>query len=116
MKGTARPTRYVALLDENQLSVDDLQRLVNGQCWQYARATKAVGLASPAYYADQICERAKLHMTVGEDGTPYLPPVHEDLKSRMVSYQVSGLLPFCMLTFHSTVLAVITGPASQLAL
>ncbi len=44
LQGTARPTRYLVLLDENKLSVDDFQRLTNNLCWNYARATKAVGL------------------------------------------------------------------------
>lgn len=44
LQGTARPTRYLTLMDENDLSVDDIQRLTNSLCWNYARATKAVGL------------------------------------------------------------------------
>lgn len=44
LQGTARPTRYVKLLDENDLTADDLQRVTNNLCWNYARATKAVGL------------------------------------------------------------------------
>lgn len=44
LQGTARPTRYLTLLDENNLSVDEFQRVTNNLCWNYARATKAVGL------------------------------------------------------------------------
>jgi len=44
LQGTARPTRYCTLLDENDLSADDFQRMTNNICWTYARATKAVCL------------------------------------------------------------------------
>lgn len=39
-----QPTRYSVLLDENNLSDDDFQRLTNNICWSYARATRAVSL------------------------------------------------------------------------
>ena len=39
----------------------------------------------PVYYADQACERAKLHVREQEDGSQILGQVHEDLKYAMVS-------------------------------
>ncbi|KAI9821210.1 MAG: hypothetical protein M1827_003944 [Pycnora praestabilis] len=106
LQGTVRPTRYAVLLDENNLSADEFQRLTNNICWAYARATTAVSvgkqsssaitanvsirfnadlleLVPPVYYADQACERAKLHMREGPDGTNFLGNVHENLKFSM---------------------------------
>jgi hypothetical protein len=30
-------------------------------CYLYGRATKAVSICPPAYYADLVCERARVH-------------------------------------------------------
>lgn len=36
-------------------------------CYLYARATKAVGLVPPAYYAHLVAARAKYHSGFGSD-------------------------------------------------
>ncbi|KAH9027442.1 argonaute-like protein [Lactarius hengduanensis] len=41
------------------LNADDLQSLTNAVSYTFARATKAVSLAAPAYYADLACERGR---------------------------------------------------------
>ncbi|KAI9812851.1 MAG: hypothetical protein M1832_006472 [Thelocarpon impressellum] len=79
LQGTNRPTRYATLIDENNLSANDFQRMTNNICWSYARATCAVSIVAPVYYADQACERAKLHVREAEDGTQILGQVHKDL-------------------------------------
>ena len=38
----------------------------------------------PVYYADQACERAKLHVREAEDGSHILGQVHKDLTWNMV--------------------------------
>jgi hypothetical protein len=38
----------------------------------------------PVYYADQACERAKLHVREQENGEQVLGQVHKDLKYAMV--------------------------------
>ncbi|KAI9756775.1 MAG: hypothetical protein M4579_003692 [Chaenotheca gracillima] len=83
LQGTVRPTRYAVLVDQNNLSADDFQRLTNNLCWSYARATTAVSVVPPVYYADQACERAKLHVREAPDGSQILGQVHEDLKFSM---------------------------------
>lgn len=57
--GTARPTHYVVLVDDNKFTPDDLQRLTNGLCYSFARATRSVSIVSVCYYADIICAKAR---------------------------------------------------------
>ncbi|KAI9783161.1 MAG: hypothetical protein M1816_001483 [Peltula sp. TS41687] len=83
LQGTVRPTRYVVLFDQNNLSADDFQRLTNNLAWTYARATRAVSVVPPVYYADQACERARLHLRENAEGVQYVGLVHDDLKYSM---------------------------------
>jgi len=62
LKGTARPTHYFVVHDENGFKADDLQRVTNDLSYMFARATKAVSLVSPAYWADIACERGRCYL------------------------------------------------------
>lgn len=57
-----RPTHYVVVYDQNNLSADQIQTGVHHASYLYARATKAVSLVPPAYYADLACERARCYL------------------------------------------------------
>ena len=48
--------------DEIGLNADQLQTLTNNISYMFARATKAVSLVSPAYYADLACERGRCYL------------------------------------------------------
>ena len=48
--------------DENKFKSDELQGLTNSVSYMFARATKAVSLVSPAYYADLACERGRCYL------------------------------------------------------
>jgi hypothetical protein len=67
LQGTARPAHYTVLLDEIFRSkfgtgaANELERLTHELCYLYGRATKAVSICPPAYYADIVCERARAH-------------------------------------------------------
>ncbi|KGQ04818.1 Protein argonaute-3 [Beauveria bassiana D1-5] len=66
-KGTARPAHYTVLLDEvfrpeyGLQAANELQKLTHELCYLFGRATKAVSICPPAYYADIVCERARAH-------------------------------------------------------
>lgn len=68
LQGTARPARYVVILDEvfratmGAGAADGLEKLTHDLCYLYGRATKAVSICPPAYYADIVCTRARVHM------------------------------------------------------
>ncbi|KIJ60908.1 hypothetical protein HYDPIDRAFT_31786 [Hydnomerulius pinastri MD-312] len=62
LKGTTRPTHYFVVHDENAFKADELQGLTNALSYMFARATKAVSLVSPAYWADIACERGRCYL------------------------------------------------------
>lgn len=62
LQGTTRPTHYFVVHDENNFSANALQQLTNDVSYMFARATKAVSLVSPAYYADLACERGRCYI------------------------------------------------------
>ncbi|KAF7543090.1 hypothetical protein G7046_g10062 [Stylonectria norvegica] len=67
IKGTARPAHYTVLLDEvfrqkhGAEAANELEKLTHELCYLYGRATKAVSICPPAYYADIVCGRARVH-------------------------------------------------------
>ncbi|KAJ7672569.1 argonaute-like protein, partial [Mycena polygramma] len=62
LQGTTRPTHYYVVHDDIGFSADGLQQLTNAVSYMFARATKAVSLCSPAYYADLCCERGRCYL------------------------------------------------------
>ncbi len=72
IQGTAKPCRYIVIKDEifsNRAVVNPrvnaatmLAELTNNMCHMFSRATKAVSLCPPAYYADILCERARIYL------------------------------------------------------
>lgn len=102
IKGTARPAHYTELLDEisrdryHAKAADELERLTHELCYLFGRATKAVSICPPAYYADIVCERARAHRpdflddsdsdsvaTVGPGTAAASRQLHDSLKDTM---------------------------------
>jgi hypothetical protein len=73
IQGTARPAHYYIILDEifskqkpkppHQNTADILEDLTHSMCYLFGRATKAVSICPPAYYADLVCERARCYLS-----------------------------------------------------
>jgi hypothetical protein len=73
LQGTARPAHYYVVLDEIfrgrkvkspfQNTADTLEDLTHNLCYLFGRATKAVSICPPAYYADLACERARCYLS-----------------------------------------------------
>ncbi|KAK1836683.1 post-transcriptional gene silencing protein QDE-2 [Podospora conica] len=67
LQGTARPAHYTVLLDEifradyKADAANQLEKLTHDMCYLFGRATKAVSICPPAYYADLVCTRARVH-------------------------------------------------------
>lgn len=69
LQGTARSAHYVVIKDDLGFSADSLEAITHSLCYMFARATKAVSVVPPAYYADILAERARayLYTTLQED-------------------------------------------------
>ncbi|KAF9765825.1 hypothetical protein IL306_001815 [Fusarium sp. DS 682] len=67
IKGTAGPAHYTVLLDEifrakfKDEAANELEKFTHELCYLFGRATKAVSICPPAYYADIVCTRARAH-------------------------------------------------------
>ncbi|KAF8664851.1 hypothetical protein AX16_000692 [Volvariella volvacea WC 439] len=62
IKGHAKGTHYTVVYDENKFTADEIQQGTHNASHLYARATRAVSLVPPAYYADLACERARFYL------------------------------------------------------
>ena len=82
--GTARPAHYTVLLDEifrnrrGGRPVESLETITHDLCYMFGRATRAVSICPPAYYADIVCERIRVHR--GGQGQS---EVHQNLRNSM---------------------------------
>ncbi|KAJ5114477.1 hypothetical protein NUU61_000236 [Penicillium alfredii] len=85
MQGTARPAHYFTVWDEIfhprypgsagvPGAADVLQDLTHKLCYLFGRATKAVSVCPPAYYADLVCTRARCYLSGFFDPTPAATP------------------------------------------
>jgi eukaryotic translation initiation factor 2C len=73
LQGTARPCHYYVILDEvfrgrpvkqpHTSPADALEELTHNMCHLFGRATKAVSLCPPAYYADLLCTRLRCYLS-----------------------------------------------------
>lgn len=71
LQGTARPAHYFTIWDEifhprhpaSAAAADELQTLTHKMCYLFGRATKAVSVCPPAYYADLVCTRARCYLS-----------------------------------------------------
>ena len=86
--GTARPAHYTVLVDEifrkqhKEKAADVLEKLTHDMCYAYGRATKAVSICPPAYYADLVCRRARIHKNEFFDDVGSVASGLEDAISR----------------------------------
>ena len=67
IQGTARPTHYHVLLDEEKMDPNKLVSMVYEHSYQYMRATTPVSLFPAVYYAHLASNRARAHENVGFD-------------------------------------------------
>lgn len=92
LQGTARPAHYFIVLDEIftkrkqpgfASAADILEDLTHNMCYLFGRATKAVSLCPPAYYADLVCERARCYLAGYFDpATPSTTPAQSESGDR----------------------------------
>jgi eukaryotic translation initiation factor 2C len=84
IQGTARPAHYYVIYDQIfrslqlqpqfQTAADALEDLTHNMCYLFGRATKAVSICPPAYYADLVCTRARCYLSGLFDPSPLSSP------------------------------------------
>ena len=93
-RGTARPTHYCVLYDENKFTSDHLQQFSNSLSYIYCRASQAVSIVPPIYHAHLAGNRARSldpfsldgYKAKDEEKDPSVAPLYElssTLKSKM---------------------------------
>ncbi|KAF2215264.1 hypothetical protein CERZMDRAFT_56848 [Cercospora zeae-maydis SCOH1-5] len=92
LQGTARPAHYVVIKDDISFSADALEQFTHHLCYLFNRATKAVSICPPAYYADLLCDRGRSYLfstlaentasdaSVSDGGNEWIGGVHEKLR------------------------------------
>ncbi|KAI0223909.1 hypothetical protein L0F63_001755, partial [Massospora cicadina] len=66
LQGTSRPIHYYVLVDEIRFTADRLQKLCYNLCYLFNRATRAVSIVPPIYYAHLAANRASCHFKTTE--------------------------------------------------
>lgn len=83
IQGTARPVHYHVLLDEMNMSANELQKMIYHQSYSYARSTTPVSLHPAVYYAHLAGARARAHENVASsEGHRAGPKGHEMIRDQ----------------------------------
>ena len=61
LQGTAKPMHCIVIKNENGYGIE-LERMTHSLCYLWHRATKAVSIPPPAYYADKLAERGRVFL------------------------------------------------------
>jgi eukaryotic translation initiation factor 2C len=59
LKGTSVPAHYIVLKNEPGIPLNIIQQFSYALCYSYHRATRAVSIPAPVYYADLVCGHAE---------------------------------------------------------
>ncbi|KAK7517215.1 ribonuclease H-like domain-containing protein [Phyllosticta citriasiana] len=68
--GTSKPAHYFVVENGLKFNASELQNFTQKICAIYVRAMMTVSYASPAYYADRLCERGRIYLREFYDGSP----------------------------------------------
>lgn len=61
--GVARPAKYKTLLDESNITAEELQHLTYYLCHMFNRCTRSVSYPAPTYYAHLACKRIRSYLS-----------------------------------------------------
>ncbi|ODN94352.1 argonaute [Cryptococcus wingfieldii CBS 7118] len=89
LQGTARPTHYVVVADENKYTADKLQGLVNTLCYSFARATRSVSMVPVAYYADIVAEKIRYIISDDDSDTATIPSTTSGSKVEQMTFDAT---------------------------
>jgi len=94
LQGTSKGTLYRCLYDENNFTADELQHLCQRLSYNYARCTRSVSIATPAYYAHHLASRGRCYAKLDDEGSSdpstrggssssQMPNVHHQIRNQM---------------------------------
>ncbi|GAA5863732.1 hypothetical protein JCM3774_001234 [Rhodotorula dairenensis] len=81
--GTGRSGHHTVRVDDSDFTADQLQALVFHLCFTYAKATRAVSVPTPAFYASRLCTRAQLLLSQEDDRTTVISSTSDSSQERM---------------------------------
>nr|XP_022904421.1 protein argonaute-2-like isoform X1 [Onthophagus taurus]XP_022904423.1 protein argonaute-2-like isoform X2 [Onthophagus taurus] len=91
IRGVARPTKYVPLWDDADMSEDEIQELTFYLCHLYARCNRSVSYPAPTYYAHLAAARAKAYIETEQ--VIDIDKLEELQQKKMVKENISRELP-----------------------
>ncbi|KAI0024005.1 Piwi domain-containing protein [Xylariomycetidae sp. FL0641] len=80
IQGTARPVHYQVILDEANCKVDQLQKMLYEQCYQYCRSTTPVSLHPAVYYSHLASQRGRAHENIASSQREEAPGKNQNYK------------------------------------
>jgi len=69
MQGTSKPTKYIVLCDDAQLTSDQIEIFCFYACHNCMRTKDVIGHPTPVRYADLCAYRAKFHIEAKREQT-----------------------------------------------
>ncbi|XP_048517856.1 protein argonaute-2 isoform X12 [Dendroctonus ponderosae] len=62
IQGVAKPTKYVTLWDDNDMTNDQIEQLAYYLCHMFTRCTRSVSYPAPTYYAHLAAARGRVYI------------------------------------------------------
>jgi eukaryotic translation initiation factor 2C len=70
-----------------------LEKMTHDMCYMYGRATRAVSICPPAYYADMVCTRARIYKgELFDDTSSMTSTMQNDLMNRTVNQNLRNTM------------------------
>ncbi|GAB0095688.1 Protein argonaute-2 [Sergentomyia squamirostris] len=87
IQGVAKPTKYCILVDEANMSIDDLQTLTYNLCYMFTRCNRSVSYVAPTYYAHLMAARGKAYIE-GSSQKLNMDNLQMEYQNRLVKTEV----------------------------
>lgn len=83
LQGTARPIRYVLFRNDSKFSNMEIYETVYNLCHLYSRATKAVSVVPPIYYAHLAAARGKCYLEKNKEGSVVMRSCDKEIQKNL---------------------------------
>lgn len=83
LQGTARPIRYILFRNDSKFSNMEIYETVYNLCHLYSRATKAVSVVPPIYYAHLAAARGKCYLEKNNEGSVVMRSCDKEIQKNL---------------------------------